>query len=153
MNKKTIFQILLVVLLFGVAGWFVARFFKPGKIQIVCDIHPPRNPRPGTASRNGNRPQFEVAFGFDQKYALTDVKVVSFDEWATNKNALPFWHLVSESNSQPTKLVIYGQGIRGMHPAIKGVRSKSLETNVTYRLLIEAGSREGECDFKLSAPR
>ncbi|MEI9961111.1 MAG: hypothetical protein WDM76_08225 [Limisphaerales bacterium] len=148
MNKKTIFQIVLLVALFGIAGWLVARFFKPEKIQILCDIHPPRASRPGAAS-GANRPPFDVAFGFDQRYALTDIKVVVADEWATNKRAQPLWHLITESNSVPTKQIVYGQGVRGMHPTIKGMRAKLLETNVTYRLLIEAGSREGECDFKL----
>lgn len=151
MNKKTLFQILLLVLLVSVAGWLMAQYFKPGEIQILCNIHAARVSRPG-ATAAPDRPPFDVTFGFDQKCTLTDVKVVVVDEWATNKHALPLWHLVSESNSVPTKAVIYGQGIRGMHAAIRGARAKPLEANVTYHLLIEAGSRKGGCDFKLPAP-
>jgi hypothetical protein len=149
-NKKTIFQVALIVLLLGGAIYLVAQFFKPGPIQIVCDIHPPRDSR-GNNQRAANRPQFAVAFGFDQKYELTGLKVVALDEWTTNKQAHPLWHLTSESNSVPTKAFLYGERIRGMHAAVKGAKPEPLETNVTYRLLIEAGSRAGDFDFKLPA--
>ena len=96
-------------------------------------------------------PKFDVAFGFDQKCRLTDLKVVVLDEWTTNKQAHPLWHMVAASNSVPSKAVIYGQWIRGMRPAVLGKRAEPLEVNVTYRLLIEAGSRTGDCDFKLPA--
>jgi hypothetical protein len=39
-----------------------------------------------------------------------------------------------------------------MRPAVKGKRAEPLQPNVAYRLLIEAGSSTGDCDFKLSAP-
>ena len=153
MTKKTVFQIVLLAVLLGGAAWLMAQFFKPGKIAIYCEIHPPRvnrwnNKNPRAAQ---NPRQFDVAFGLDRKYELTGVKVVALDEWTTNKDAIPLWHLVSETNSAPVKAIIYGQGIRGMHPAVKGARAQLLETNVAYRLMIEAGSREGECDFKLPA--
>jgi hypothetical protein len=153
-NKKTIFQIALVVALLSGAIYFVAQFFKPGPIQIVCDIHVTR----ARANRNNpqttaNRPTFNLAFGLDQQYQLTGVKVVSLEEWTTNKEVRPLWHLVSESNSVPTKAFFYGERIRGMEAAVKGSRPESLETNVTYHLIVQAGSRKGECDFKLPTPR
>jgi hypothetical protein len=58
---------------------------------------------------------------------------------------------VSESNSVPTKAFLYGQRIQGMHAAVAGARREPLQTNVTYRILIAAGARAGECDFKLPA--
>lgn len=153
MNKKTIFQIALLVVFLGGAAWLMAQFFKPGKISIYCEIHPPRinrsnNGRPRPAN---DHPQFDIAFGLDRKYELTSVKVVALDEWTTNKEAVPLWHLVSETNSAPVKAIIYGRLIQGMHAAVKGARALSLETNVTYRLMIQAGSRDGDCDFKLPA--
>ncbi|MDD5140671.1 MAG: hypothetical protein PHY43_10480 [Verrucomicrobiales bacterium] len=150
MNKKTIFQIALLVVLASGGIYWLSGLFKPAKIQILCDIHPPRmlqrNPRPASAS-----PQFDVAFGFDQKYRLTDLKVVVLDEWTTNKQAHPLWHMVSASNAIPTKAIIYGQWINGMHPAVLGKHAEPLQPNVNYRLIIEAGSRTGDCDFKLPA--
>jgi len=151
MDKKTFFQIAFIVALLGGTIYFIAQAFKPGPIQIVCDIHPPR---PQRANRNNarppaNRPAFDVAFGFDQRYELTSVKVVSLDEWATNKEAQPLWHLISETNSAPTKAFFYGRGIQGMHAAVKGAHAEPLQTNVIYHLMIQAGSRQGEYDFKL----
>ena len=148
MNKKTVFQIILLVVLAGGGIYWLSSLFKPAKIQILCAVHPARvqkkNPTPAAA-----RPQFDVAFGFDQKCELTDVKVVTLDEWTTNKSAHPLWHMVSASNAVPTKAVVYGQWVRGMRAAVLGKRAEPLQPNVTYRLLIEAGSQTGECDFKL----
>ena len=39
--------------------------------------------------------------------------------------------------------------LRGLKPAVVGVRPQPLETNVTYRLFVEAGKIKGEHDFKL----
>jgi hypothetical protein len=155
MNKKTVFQIVLIVLLLGGAIYLMAQFFKPGKIQILCDIHAPRVRRSSNNHQRAtaNLPQFEIAFGLDQQYELTSVKVVPLDEWMTNKETQPLWHLISESNSAPTRAFLYGMRIRGMQPAVKGARAEPLQTNVTYHLIIQAGSREGECDFKLPIPR
>jgi hypothetical protein len=153
MNTKTISQLALLVLLLGFAAWLMAQFFKAGKIPIYCEIHPPRinrsnnnNPHPGN-----DRPQFDIAFGLDQRYELTSLKVVALDEWMTNKQAHPLWHLIAETNSAPVKAIIYGRWIQGMHAAIAGARPQTLQTNVAYRLLIQAGSSEGDCDFKLPA--
>ena len=154
MNNKTIIQVVLIVLLLGGAVYLLAQFFKPGPIQIICDIHPPRISRSSnTSSAADNRPPFDVAFGLDQKYELTSLKVVALDEWMTNEEAHPLWHLVCETNSAPTKAFLYGMRIRGMHAAVKGARPEMLQTNVTYHLLVQAGSRTGECDFKLPVPR
>ena len=150
MNKKTAFQILLLALLVGGGLYWVAGLFRPEKIQILCDIHPPRVSKKNPRAANPP-PAFEVAFGFDQKCTLTDVRVVALEEWATNQLARPLWHLVADSNAVPTRAVVYGQWVRGMRPAVKGKRAEPLQPNVAYRLLIEAGSSTGECDFKLSA--
>jgi len=150
MNKKTAFQAALLVLLASGGIYLLAGLFKPAKIQILCDIHPQRilksTNRPATSP-----PPFEVAFGFDQKCTLTDLKVVVLDEWTTNKQAIPLWHMIASSNAVPTKAVIYGLWIRGMRPAVLGKRAEPLQPDVNYRLIIEAGSQTGECDFKLPA--
>jgi hypothetical protein len=149
-NKKTIFQIVLIVLLLGGGIYLVTQFFKPAPIQILCDIHLPRVTR-NNSRAPANPSPLEIAFGFDQKYELTDLKVVARDEWMTNQQAHPLWHLVSDSNSVPTKAFLYGQRIQGMHAAVAGARREPLQTNVTYRILIAAGARAGEFDFKLPA--
>lgn len=108
----------------------------------------PNSPQAKRRAQEQN--QFNIAFGFPEKYPLKEIKVVRLDQFTTNKYALPVWHLISESNSTPTKVIIYGQGIRGMHLALKGARPETLETNVAYRLLVTTPSTEGECDFKLN---
>ena len=43
----------------------------------------------------------------------------------------------------------YGENVPGMEPAVPGASPEPLETNVTYRLLVRAGSYKGQCDFQL----
>ena len=152
MKKKDIAQVLLLLLAVGGGIYYLVRQSEPAKIQILCDIHPPRVFRNNRARVPAGPRPWDVVFGFDGRYELTSVEIVPLEEWKTNKDVLPVWHLVSESNSAPVKAIFYGSGIRGMHPAIKGSRPQSLETNITYRLTVTArGSRDGECNFKLPA--
>ena len=88
-----------------------------------------------------------VSFDLDHPYRLTEVKVVKLADWQTNKSTLPFWHLISDSNSVPTKKFYYGVAIRGMNPAVAKTWPTPLETNVTYRLFLTAGSAKGQHDF------
>ncbi len=88
-----------------------------------------------------------VAFNLDRPYRLTEVKVVRLADWQTNNFTLPLWHLISDSNSVPTKRFFYGMGIRGMKPIAAKVRPEPLETNVTYRLFLTAGNVKGWHDF------
>ena len=94
-----------------------------------------------------------VAFGIDRECKLTDVKVLAVAELATNKYALPVWHLVSDSNSIPVKGFNYGEHIRGMRPQIKGARPDALESNATYRLLVQAKGQKGQHDFKIGGKK
>jgi hypothetical protein len=88
-----------------------------------------------------------VSFNLDHPYRLTEVKVVRLADWQTNQSTLPFWHLISDTNSVPTKKFSYGVAIRGMKPAVANVWPQPLETNVTYRLFLTAGSVTGQHDF------
>lgn len=88
-----------------------------------------------------------VRFNLDRLYRLTEVKVVRLADWQTNNSALPLWHLISDSNSVPIRRFYYGVPIRGMKPAVPGAWPTPLETNVTYRLFLAAGSVQGQRDF------
>lgn len=140
------------LLLAGLYLYVYGDWFRPAPVQI---FHRNVTARPVRQWRDRGRPveftrsPLTVVFGFDQKLQLTDVKVVPVAALATNKNALPVWHLVSGSNSVPVKGFMYGDFIRGMTPAVKGTYAQPLETNVTYRLIIKAGSVEARHDFKL----
>ncbi len=146
MNKKTAFQIVLLVVLLGVVIYYWSALSKPPGIQILYTLHERRVPRPTDAS--ANPPRLEAGFGMDQLYELTSIKVVPLAEWTTNKEARPLWHLTAQTHSSPVKAFLYGQNLEGME-SVTGASAEPLATNVDYLLLIEAGRQHGECDFKL----
>jgi hypothetical protein len=88
-----------------------------------------------------------VAFGLDREYRLIEVKVVPLAVWQTNPAAVPIWHLTSDRKSEPVKFFLYGENIDGMQPVIRGAKPQPLESNVTYRLFVSAGSLKGQHDF------
>jgi hypothetical protein len=147
MNKKNFILIAVVLALAGVYVVCFTDWFKPKTIQISHTARPGRfRNRPGAAT---NAPP--LTFGLGGDYKLTEIKVVPLAALQTNPLAQPVWHLVSDSNSVPTSYFTYGQGIRGMKPEVPGVRPQPLQPNVTYRLLLQAGSLKGQHDFQTAA--
>lgn len=143
MTKKNWCLIGFVALLAAVYVVFFTDWFKPQTVKI---FHTSRNLRvrnPQTGAQPG------LIFGINRQLKLTEIKVVSLAALQTNQNSLPIWHLVSDSNSVPVKTFFYGQIIRGLKPAVPGSRPQSLETNVAYRLVVDAGKVHGEHDFEL----
>ncbi len=142
MTKK---QCLLVGVALVFAVWFIphlAGWFKPKIIQISY------TERPLMSRSRGASPT--VLFGFEgQSYRLSEIEVVPLAVWQTNHSAVPIWHLIARSRSAPVEYFVYGQNIPGMNPATPGIRPEPLETNITYRLLMRAGSLKGQCDFQL----
>jgi len=139
MTKKNLMLIVFAIALAIVYAVWFTDWFRPARVQVFHtsrDLH-----------RGGGLPS--LIFGVNRPLQITELKVVMLTAFATNKNVLPLWHLVSDSNSVPVKLFTYGQFIRGMRPAINGVHAEPLETNVPYRLLITAGKIKGEHDFDL----
>lgn len=136
----------------SVYAYIYRDWFKSPTIQIFHRIAAPRPARP-----DANRPKRNklpantptVVFGLDRKITLTRVKVFNLTELATNAAAVPIWHLVISSNAFPIKGFMYGERIRGMQPYVNGARPWPLESNLTYRLVIEAGSKTGQHDFSL----
>jgi hypothetical protein len=153
MAKKQVVLIGVTVLLLGVYAYYFSGWFSPRQMFIEHSI------RAGVPER-GAMGRIEkvddtmnvMTFAFDSKYELTGVKVVSSEEFQTNKYAHPLWHLVMDSNSVPMKAIVYGMRIRGMRPKVKGAEADPLEANVTYRLIVDAGKIRGEHDFTPSAP-
>jgi hypothetical protein len=146
MNRNGItLSVILVVL----ATIYVVKFtdwFRKQNIQIIPQIRPLR------AAGNQRNPSQErvypVSFSFDSKYKLTSVKVVAADDLATNKYPVPLWHLVSDSNSLPTKYVVYGYPIKGMKPAAARSKPEPLQPDVRYVLLLEAGDIKASTNFR-----
>ena len=139
-----------VVLLAGICVYFFTGWFKPKTIHLFHAARPQPKARIGPRVAAGSQNTDIVTFGLDSRYQLTEIKVVCLSEWQTNRYAQPLWHLVSDSNSVPVKMFPYGVALRGMKPAVAGTWPQPLETNVTYRLFISAGSVKGQHDF--SAP-
>jgi len=145
MTKNGIVLSIIAVIL---AAVYVANFtdwFRKDGIQIIPTV------RPGSASAIPRDPDdvpvHRVSFALDGKYKLTCVKVLVASELATNKYATPLWHLVSDSNSIPTKSVVYGYPIKGMKPAVPRARPDPLLANVEYTLVLEAGKTRSQTNF------
>src|SRR5260221_7528204 len=74
--------------------------------------------RPRARGRQSESPGTVVMFRLSpKKYNLTELKVVLFSDFNTNKYAHAVWHLISESNSVPINSFAYGDKIPGMHAA------------------------------------
>ena len=143
-KKNWMLVVTLVVLATVYAVWFTD-WFKTKTIHISYAC---RNTLRVIRRPDGSAPPtVPVRFSLGDTYRLTEVKAWRLDEWQTNHEVLPVWHLVSTSKSVPVKQFLYGQFIRGMTPAVPGSRAEPLEPNVTYHLFIQAGRIKGEHDF------
>jgi hypothetical protein len=143
MTKNNWLLTLLAIVLFMVYAVYFTDWFHPKTIQIRSTY---RNLHP-RLTRDGVLPA--LIFGVDRQMQISELRVVPFDGFQTNKNILPLWHLVTDSNSIPVKTFYYGQYIRGMHPAFKGTHAESLETNVPYLIIVTSGRIKGELKFEL----
>jgi hypothetical protein len=149
MTRKQWLMVALAVLLGGVSLYLNLDWFAKEDIQIYSRSRPSR----GGFFRRSKRADAPAAvnpifFTFDRKLKLTSLKVIPVREIETNKYPQPIWHLISDSNSVPTKDLVYGMQIRGMRPSVKGATPDPLAPGVKYRMLIEAGSLKGQHDFE-----
>jgi hypothetical protein len=147
MTRKIWLWLAVAVLLGGFSLYLNRDWFAKDRIQIYHRSRPARAVmlrRKGPPDDSLVNP---IIFGFDRRLKLKSVQVIPLSEIQTNKYPHPIWHLVSESNSVPTKDFMYGARIPGLHPAIKGAVPDPLEPGVPYRLIVEAGDFKGEHDF------
>ena len=153
MTKKQSVLLVIVVVLLCVYVYYFIDWFVLENIQIVHIFwsYMPLWWGRGCIS-DDNLLANTVSFGFNLKYRLTKIKVIPVSDLATNKYAHPIWHLVSESNSVPTKAFVYGMNIQGMHPKVPGARPDPLQPGIAYRLFVDAGELKGEHEFK-TTPR
>jgi len=137
---------LLVAVLIVVGGLFIylnRDWFQGRPIQISHRIY-------RFADRFGGRDApTPVMFEFDRRLKLTSIKIVALADVRTNKYPRPLWHMISSSNSIPTKGFVYGMDVLGMRPAVNGATADPLDPSQTYRLLVEAGSLKAQHDFAL----
>ena len=140
------------LVLAGAYVYFFTDWFAPSDIQIIHTIRPntqagrrPRGREPVRASSH------LVSFAFSQKLRLKDIQVVPASDAATNKYPHPLWHLLSDSNSVPTKSIVYGLYVRGMRPAVKGAMADPLEPGTAYQLRMASDAGKIQHDFKTPA--
>jgi hypothetical protein len=143
-------SLLLVVLAGAYVVWFTD-WLSGDSIQILPTVRPLR--QPGRALASGNEPVCPVSFALDAKYKLTSIKVVAAADLETNKYPNVLWHVVSDSNSVPTKSIDYGRTPKGMRPAAARAQPEPLLPEVTYVLMLEAGGAKARTNFHtLRAP-
>jgi hypothetical protein len=146
MTRKIWLLVALALLLGGFSLYLNKDWFARDNIQISHRSRPARLAfaRRKRADDSQINP---LVFMFDRTLKLTCLKVIPLSAIKTNKYPHAVWHLVSESNSLPIKDFMYGAGIRGMHPAVKGATPEPLEPGVSYRLVVEAGPIKADHDF------
>lgn len=145
MTKQGAVLSVIAVLLGAAYAYYFTDWFRKPTIQIIPSI---RVGRPSAIPRAPDQPPvFPVSFALAGDQRLTEVKVMAADELATNKYAQPLWHLVSDSNSIPTRSIVYGMPIRGMRPAVKRAKPRPLEPDVRYVLMIAAGRVRAQTNF------
>jgi hypothetical protein len=152
MSKTKIILVLLSIIALGGFSLYLNRdWFAPETIQISHRVSPwLKQLRTKRANDLGD----PVTFTLGGYYRLTNLKVVLASEIETNKYAHPVWELATESNSVPTTSFVYGGGVRGMHPAVKGARPDPLIPGVNYRLLVTTDkAKQGLHDFCISTNR
>src|SRR5262245_46741904 len=135
MTKQSIVLIVVAVGLAGLYVWKFTDWFRHPQIQILPQIRPPLRGNRATPATSGVYP---VTFAFDKKYQFTEIKVVAVEDEKTNKFPHAVWHLISDSNSVPTKALVYGSPLRGMKPKVPRAQPDPLEPNVPYMLYVEA---------------
>ena len=122
--------------------------FHERRMEITTRIRPQL-----TRRGKGNAPappsNNSISFFLNGKYQLTSVKVVEENDFKTNKYPHAIWHLISQSNSVPTKAIFYGVTVDGMKPEIEKTKAEPLQPNVPYVLLVEAGDLKGQSTFRI----
>jgi len=145
MTKNGIILSVIAVILAAVYVYAFTDWFQSETIQIIPTIRPGRvTASPSTPEQ---APVYPVSFAFSGKYKFTSVKVVTADDLATNKHPTPLWHLISDSNSVPTKSIVYGHPVKGMKPAVARMQPEPLSSDIDYVLLVEAGRIKAQTNF------
>jgi hypothetical protein len=142
MRKREIIWIAVLFLLGGIYVHFFTHWFEKRHIGINASFRPIRR-------MSGD--VFPVFFTLNGDYELTSVQVIPFENDKFNPSIPPVWHLISDSNSAPTRVFRYGQTLKGMKPALKGVRPDPLTPDLVYRLILSTGDATGYTDFKTKA--
>jgi hypothetical protein len=138
---------LLVIFLIALAAVYVIWFtdwFKPKTFHVSHTIRQMHFRRRGAINTEP-----ALIFGVEPPQEVTEIKIVSLADFEKDPETLPIWHLISDSNSPPTRDFVYGQRVRGLRPSIAGAEAGELQTNMVYRIFIKAGRARGQQDFEI----
>jgi hypothetical protein len=141
-DKIIIFSLLGVILLTLYLALFSGCNEEP--MLITSKLRPVRK---GTALERGVTPLYDVTFGFNKRYRLTSVKVVSAQDLSTNKHPRALWHIVEDGKATPVKAISYGKPARGMKPAVPDLEAEPLDADQEYVVFIEAGGIKAQTNF------
>lgn len=147
MSKKNIAMFVVLIVLAVLYVFYFTNIFENPRMEITSKIRPVYSRKTGKTTKQA--PANLVSFSLNNKYEMTSIKVVEESDFKTNKYPHALWHLVSKSNSVPTKTIIYGLPIGGMESKIAKVKPEKLQTNVPYVLLLEAGKIKGQTTFQI----
>ncbi len=142
MSKKNLALIGVLAVLGVIYVFNFTSLFEKMTMEIVYQISP-------QMGRGKNTIENAVIFSLNGKYGLTSLRVVAGRDLKTNKYPHALWHLISSSNSVPTKAIIYGVPVRGMKPEIAKMKPEPLQKNIPYVLLLEAGKVKGQATFQI----
>jgi hypothetical protein len=146
MTKRSIVLIMTAVVLASVFVAFRLDWFRKEQIQILPLIRPPLRGSRAVVPQ-GDVPVYPVNFQFEKKFQFNEVRVVAVDDEKTNKYPHAVWHMISDSNSVPLKMIQYGAPLRGMKPKVPRAQAEPLQPDVTYRLYLTAGKARGSKTF------
>jgi hypothetical protein len=145
MTKKTVVIVLFVIALGALSFYFNRDRFAKDPLDVSHRVIEPRGWM--TRGAMAKAPTKPIVFLFNKTSRLKSVKVVLVSDATTNKYPHAIWNLITESNSVPIKEFVYGAGIGGMKPPVKGVGAEPLQPGETYRLLVESDSEKAQHDF------
>jgi hypothetical protein len=148
MTRNQWILIAAVALLGSLSLYLNKDFFAKENIQISHRSRPVPAAGRKRPTRNFGSPDIEpITFLADRQLKMTSLKVIPVSDLETNKYPQAIWHLVSDSNSVPTREFFYGAPIPGMHPAVEGISADTLVPGEKYRLVVETASIKIEHDF------
>src|SRR5271156_3671750 len=94
MQKKDVTWVLVLAALIGLSVWFNRGHFAKEQMVINPSLRP---------ARRADATVWPVFFALNDDFRLTSVKVIPFKGDKFDPLGLAVWHLVSDSNSAPTR--------------------------------------------------
>jgi hypothetical protein len=145
MTLKSWLLVAVAIVLLGVYIAFFTTWGRHPTIEVLTQIRPPL--RGNRSTPEGEVPVNPILFSFPHDLRLTEIRVVAVDDEKTNKFPHALWHLISDSNSTPTRAFAYGAKLRGMKPKIPRAEPEPLQPDVYYRIYLAAGKARGDKTF------